>query len=124
MFTAIVLSDASRASCIARALGLGVIIPRDIVKHSIKCHHVTLAMGDASDRFTIGEERHLTVTHVGTIAGRVVAFKVEGASDSKNKVPHVTIATFGDAKPKESNDITEWKEIASFPLVGMVSVCR
>lgn len=119
MFTAIVLSPTSQNVCIERALALGVIKPGE----PAKCHHVTLAMGDASDRFAIGAGRFLTVTHVGTIAGRVAAFKVAGASDSKNKVPHVTIAVFGNAKPKESNDITDWREVENFTISGKIAVC-
>lgn len=121
MFTAIVLSDASKATCIARALSLGLIQPGQ----PVKCHHVTLAMGDASDRFTIGAERFVTVTHYGVKEGRVCAFKVAGAEDSRNgENAHVTIATFGDAKPRESNDITTWHPTAHFVLAGVVKVCK
>lgn len=28
-----------------------------------------------------------------------------------NEIPHVTICTFNDGKPVDSNNITEWKDI-------------
>lgn len=87
------------------------------------CHHVTLAMGTPAG-FNIGERRALTVTHYGETEGRVTAFRVTGADDSANKVPHVTIATFGDAKPKESNQIEKWVSITPFEITGNVAVCK
>ena len=30
---------------------------------------------------------------------------------SVNKIPHITICTFNDGKPVDSNMITEWKDI-------------
>lgn len=79
-------------------------------------------MGDASDRFNVGETRELTVTHYGHTKGRVSAFRVSGADDSRNNVPHVTVAVFGDAKPKESNLISVWVPIVPFKVSGAVEL--
>lgn len=118
-FTAIVLSPESQNACIAAAIKLGV-LP---IGHPAKCHHVTLAIGvPASAR--IGSHREMTVTAYGLTEGRVAAFRVNGASDSKNKVPHVTIAVFSDAKPVESNQIEKWVEIPHFDICGKVEICE
>jgi hypothetical protein len=88
-----------------------------------KCHHVTLAMG-ADATFPVGKRRILTVTHIGCVEGRVSAFRVLGADDSKNKVPHVTIAVAKGAKPVESNQIVEWREVLNFSISGKVEICH
>lgn len=71
----------------------------------------------------LGAHREMTVTHIGETKGRVTAFRVNGAGDSKNRIPHVTIAVFGDAKPKESNEITEWRAIEPFDISGKIEIC-
>jgi len=120
-YVAIVLSQESHELCAQHARRLGL-LPRP---HRLLCHHVTLTMGDNKDgRFAIGEERHLTATHYGTINGRVAAFCVSGAHDSNNVVPHVTIATFNGAKPRESNDVRHWQALPEpFVIVGTVLAC-
>lgn len=35
-----------------------------------------------------------------------------------NDIPHITIATYGDGKPVDSNTITEWKYIRPFILLS------
>lgn len=121
MFTAIVLDSDSQNKCIKEAIALGI-LP---LGHPAKCHHVTLAMGAHDETYAAGAARNLTVTHYGVTKGRVAAFRVSGASDSRNKVPHVTVAVFGDAKPKESNDITVWKPLEfPFEIFGTVKICR
>ena len=119
MFTAIVLNEDSAMAVWRAALAL------DLIRAGCRefCHHVTLAMG-APAGFNIGESRTLTVTHYGETAGRVTAFRVAGADDSANKVPHLTVTTFGDAKPKESNEISAWVEIPPFEISGTVTVCK
>ena len=120
MFTAIILDNASAAH-----LRLVADANCFLSGATMKLHHCTLAMGDASDRFKVGEERTLTVTHTGEIRGRVCAFKVDGASDSDNRTPHITIATFGEGKAKESNQIRTWIAL-DHPLTvrGRVTVCQ
>ncbi len=118
MFTAIVLDGESRKACIARAQDLDLI--GDFPK--VHCHHVTLCMGALPYEVT-DPKRTVVVTHYGRIKGRVSAFRVAFASDSRNEVPHVTIATSDDAKPRESNDIREWIPVANFTLTGTVQIC-
>lgn len=120
MFTAIVLDYDSQNRCIEKALALGV-LPYG---HPAKCHHVTLALG-ARPELVTGELRKMTVTHWGAIDGRVTAFAVEpsGAPERANGIPHVTVAIFGDAKPRESNDIQSWVPIERFEISGIVKVC-
>lgn len=78
----------------------------------------------ANINFPIGDTRKLTVTHYGFTEGRVSAFRVAGAEDSRNEIPHVTVATFGDAKPRESNEIAEWVPIDNFPITGTIEICQ
>jgi hypothetical protein len=118
MFTAIVLSRESQDACFEKAAALGA-----LKNAKIQCHHVTLALGDASDLFNVGETYALTVTHYGHTKGRVCAFRVEGAPKGRNLFPHVTIATFGDAKPKESNLISVWIPIVPFKISGVIEIC-
>ena len=115
-YTAIILGTASAELCAARARALGFQWERT------HCHHVTLALGAAAG-FAIGGRRSLTVTHAGRVAGRVCAFRVAGADDSKNSVPHVTIGTSGEGKPKDSNAIETWEAIEPFQIGGVVEVC-
>ena len=118
-FTAIVLDEDSRTLAAEVAARYGI-AP---IQWDTKLHHVTLAMGTPSG-FHIGEERILTATHAGRTEGRVTAFKVAGAEDSTNKVPHVTIAVAKGAKPVESNQIIEWREIKPFTIRGKVEICH
>ena len=116
-FTAIVLIQDSVRECITRARALGMEWERT------HCHHVTLALSSRAG-FPIGEGRRLTVTHAGRIAGRVCAFRVSGAEDSKNSVPHVTVGTSGAGKAKDSNGIESWEEIEPFQIYGCVEICE
>lgn len=120
MFTAIVIDHLSQIqlASLARANGL---IPAN---SQIRLHHCTLSMGIRKGA-EIGRARMLTVTHWGEIAGRVTAFRVAGAEDSANAVPHITIATANGAKPRESNDIADWVPLDE-PLTvwGEIKMCE
>ncbi len=122
MFTAIVLSPESQAQCVSQARSYGLTEGLD----KVFCHHVTLCLGAHPCPELLGQKRTLLVTHCGRVAGRVAAFRVAFASDSKNKVPHVTIATNSlcGAKPAESNLIEKWERVAPFYLDGTVQECR
>lgn len=37
-----------------------------------------------------------------------------------NTTPHITICTFGDGKPQDSNNITEWTEIAPIGITTLI----
>jgi len=122
MYTAIVLDSRSRDLVISRARGLRITSAgwREIA------HHVTLCMGEKPGKFKRGQSRRVVATHYGVTDGRVCAFRVKGAEDSENALPHVTVAVAEGAKPVESNAIAEWKELEKeqiFSLVGKVEVC-
>lgn len=123
MFTAIVLSDASQLRVHAEALRLGIYNG----KMELLAHHVTLAMGKIpanSPLLQIGAKRKLTATHYGVTEGRVSAFRVSGADDSRNTVPHVTVGVYAPAKPRESNDIADWIALdETFDVFGTVEIC-
>ena len=63
---------------------------------------------------------NLNITHIG-ISDKAMAFKVS-LQDSEfdmcsltllcaNKIPHITICTFNDGKPVDSNYITKWYDL-------------
>lgn len=116
-YTAIVLTDASRASLLALAASQQM-LPEGWI---IRAHHVTLAMGKLEG--VINDLRTIHATHIGYSA-TVVAVQVAGASDSKNKRPHVTIAHAQGATPKEANDIVVWFPIESIHLTGFIKFCE
>ena len=85
---------------------------------SVSCDHMTVLYNDggetaerlaASYTDRIGESIELTVTHVGR-SDSCIAVRVDGF-ESRNAVPHVTVAVAPGARPVMSNQITEWKEI-------------
>lgn len=53
----------------------------------------------------------MVATHIGFIDGKVMAIKVKHCMLSANKTPHITICTFGDGKPFDSNKIAEWHKL-------------
>jgi hypothetical protein len=118
MFTAIVL-DAESQEKLKRFAA--IILPKGV---NLICHHVTLCLGTSTD-YTLGETREITATHFGELVGRVLAFKVDGAYDSRNITPHVTAAVLGAAKPKESNEIKKWFRLPEeIKLSGIVQICN
>ena len=87
-------------------------VPQGWTKH---CDHVTLQLS-ACPVSLIGTGS-CEATVVGQITDRVIAVKVEGeaAHLSKNKQPHITVATAPGVPPVRSNDITEW-DVAKFEV--------
>ena len=117
MFTALILDEESSAKLRAR-------FAKEMAGGKAFCHHVTLAMGERLELVT-GEPVSVRATHFGKVAGRVCAVKVDGITRKDEKAPHVTLATFWSAKPKESNAIEEWKELgAPIELTGTVQICN
>lgn len=55
----------------------------------------------------------MMATHIGVLENKVMAFKVSLAIKHicANETPHITICTFGDGKPVDSNKITEWTKL-------------
>lgn len=59
----------------------------------------------------VGEEFQIVINGVG-ISGKAMAFRVDKKSVvCVNDIPHITIATFREGKPVDSNEITNWKNI-------------
>lgn len=61
----------------------------------------------------------ITITHIGW-NDKAMAFKVTLPEYSyivcMNNNPHITIQTFGDGKPVDSNNIDKWLEIKSITI--------
>lgn len=55
----------------------------------------------------------MVATHIGFLEGKAMAIKValSGNIPCSNKTPHITICTFGDGKPFDSNKITNWEKL-------------
>jgi len=66
----------------------------------------------------IGTVVTLTVTHLGK-SNDAWALKVAGY-ESKKATPHITLAY--RVNPKNSNDITDWKDTEQFTLTGNVGI--
>lgn len=59
----------------------------------------------------VGEEFQIVINGVG-ISSKAMAFRVDKKSVvCVNDIPHITIATFREGKPVDSNEITNWKSI-------------
>lgn len=81
------------------------------------CHLIALNLNENSELFArtnklIGRSFRIVITGIG-IFNKVIAFKVEIPDELTclNATPHITICTFFDGKPVDSNNITEWKSI-------------
>ena len=66
----------------------------------------------------------MVATHIGMIEDKVMAIKVELGNNipCANNTPHITLCTWGNSKPVESNNITEWKEIPRCTLSSNLKV--
>lgn len=55
----------------------------------------------------------MMATHIGVLENKVMTLKVSVAIKNicANETPHITICTFGDGKPVDSNKITEWTKL-------------
>lgn len=88
----------------------------------IYAHHMTISLGELSEnlKHLKGKKQILKITKLGK-SDKAMAFGVE-TDLSLNKIPHITIAinTSLGAKPKDSNDITEWEDIEPFTVIGYV----
>lgn len=65
----------------------------------------------------------MKVTHIGYLENKVMAIRVNLFDcPCANEFPHITLCTFGDGKPVDSNKITEWKELeTSFHIYGSLN---
>lgn len=65
-----------------------------------------------------GHEFVINITHIGW-NDKALAFKCQPSwLPCVNKQPHITIATFGDGKPVDSNSITEWLKLENIRVRG------
>jgi predicted kinase len=84
-------------------------------------HHMTICMGPLRDKTILGTDQYLVVNKVG-ISDMAMAVAVESDIETKNKIPHVTVAINPDGgKPVMSNDITNWQDVRMFILLGKVT---
>jgi hypothetical protein len=83
--------------------------------------HMTIQMGSCPDPSLIGNEVTLEVTKIGQ-DDKALALGVNSTL-SKNKIPHITVATAPGVKPFQSNKIENWKPINGFTLHGIVAEC-
>ena len=81
--------------------------------------HVTIKLGGLDDHDPMNYHLNLPIyvrgTHIG-VSDKAIALRVDITTDkikSKNEIPHITLAynKNAGAKPKDSNEITDWREL-------------
>jgi hypothetical protein len=116
-YAAVILDDASHKKL---AYGLESQIPDD---WKVIAHHMTIQYPGVPDdvKKDIGKTVTLTATEIGK-SNLAIAVRVTGY-ESKNKIPHVTIAINEDdgGQAKNSNDIKNWTKLSKpITLTGKV----
>ena len=118
MYSAILLDEKSQLKLEKFAEDIkvnGVRLPMLVRDNGWKMynHHMTICMGSLPEHLKqyIDTIQKLEATHVG-ISDKAVAVRVVGF-DSKNKIPHVTVAVNikNGGKPFDSNKIENWTTI-------------
>ena len=114
-YSAVVLDPGSRSAILNH-----VAFPND---WKTICHHMTIKMGELPENLKekIGQTVTLRVTKLGK-SDKAIAVGIE-TSLSQNATPHITVAinAANGAKPKDSNEITAWEELAeSFNVTGKI----
>lgn len=97
----------------------------------IFCHHMTIIFNDKSEEKQliakkleayIGSKHDITIDSIG-VSDRAIALGVRFYT--QNEHSHITIATAPDAKPVESNNITNWYNLdQEFSVEGTLDVFR
>ena len=65
----------------------------------------------------VGKEFQIVINGVG-ISSKAMAFRVDKKGVvCANDIPHITIATFREGKPVDSNEITNWKNIEPIVII-------
>ena len=83
--------------------------------------HMTICLGPMKDKSLLGTEQYLVVRKVG-ISDMAMALQVETDIQTKNEIPHVTIAINPNGgKSVMSNEITKWQDVRMFILLGNVT---
>lgn len=119
-YAALVLDSVDRKVLLAHLQG---VIPQG---WEVVAHHMTIQFPCGSHPLE-GQHGNVIVSHCG-MDGRVCAVKlapVGMAVESKNAIPHITIAVnrAGGGKPVHSNEIQNWKSIPNFMIGGKVKIC-
>ena len=127
-YSAIVLDEKSRTLLLSK-----IIYPYEEFNDWIKiAHHMTICLGELPEhikKYWLDEDVTLTVTELG-ISDKAVAVKVTGffnvakaslPDDEISRFPHITLAINPiDAKPVDSNFITEWQSVEPFDVKGTI----
>lgn len=115
LYSAVVLDEGSRAALLSRVED---VIPND---WKLIAHHMTIVFGKpVPNQEDLGKQVTLTVTELG-LSDMAMAVRVDGYP-SNNNIPHITIAINPDGgKPVMSNDITNWRKIKPFNIMGVVT---
>ena len=115
LYSAVVLEKQSQYVLFSNVEKL---IPEGWIKYG---HHMTINMGPLKDKSLLGTEQLLAVSKVG-ISNMAMAVAVQSDVETKNEIPHVTVAINPDGgKPVMSNDITNWQDVRMFILSGKVT---
>lgn len=113
LYSAIVLDEKSHNELINM---FSDIIPED---WKLYAHHMTIQFGKGvENEKDLDKEVILQGNKLG-ISDKAIAIEVSGY-ESKNNIPHITIAISPDGSPKMSNDISDWKKIKPITLTGVV----
>ena len=90
--------------------------------HSTVVHHIHLKTSIGKEIYgichnSLKKTYKIIINSIG-ISDKAMAFGVTMDIPCINKCPHITITTFNGGKPKDSNDIVEWKPIAPITIFG------
>ena len=124
-YAAVVIDDESRNLLLST-----FVYPNPEFSDWIKiAHHMTICLRELPEhlkKYWLDEEVALTVTELG-VSDKAIAVKVTGfytlvdSKDSILKLQHITLAINPfDAKPLDSNLITDWKPVEHFKINGTV----
>jgi len=113
MYIALVLTEASRDYLLGK---LDKIIP-------CICHHVTLLPPGKSNKkvedfYELHKDEHFDIRVTGAgCNSKVYALKVDLLGiPYDNEQPHITLCCYNNGKPKDSNNITEWHKVPTYPI--------
>lgn len=113
-YSAAVLTPASRSEILSK-----ISIPEG---WKTICHHMTIKMGELPDHLKsrLNDKVSLTITAQGQ-SDKALALKIS-TDLSQNAIPHITVAINANAgaKPKDSNYITEWKDMEPFTVEAII----